>query len=124
MATTHLSGGHDVVLPQYFAKVDEITEFEGLARATGASFHEIVLLDNRQAAIDRFHHRARNTDDPWIRHHHRLLERAGGSAVLGAMYDNLLEVVRLRPATIVLPSAAGAVTKTYELLAEALTGRA
>jgi hypothetical protein len=32
MRATHLVSGRDVILPQYFAKVDEITGFEKLAR--------------------------------------------------------------------------------------------
>jgi predicted kinase len=120
MAATHLEGGRDVVLPQYFAKVDEIIEFEKLARQHGAGFREVVLLDDREAAIARFDRRAQDSDDPWIRHHHRLIELGGGPVVLGTMYDNLMEVVRLRPGTVVVPSAVGAVQETYELLADAL----
>jgi predicted kinase len=114
MAKTHLEGGRDVVLPQYHATVDEITQLEKLAHRHGAGFREVVLLDDREAAIARFDRRAQDSDDPWIRHHHR------GPAVLATMYDNLIEVVRLRPDTVVVPSVAGAVEKTYELLAEAL----
>jgi predicted kinase len=120
MAATHLDSGRDVVLPQYFAKVDEIAEFEKLAREHGAAFREVVLVDDREAAIERFLTRARDSNDPWIRHHHRLIERGGGPAVLGIMYDNLMEVVRLRAGTVVVPSAAGAVQETYDLLADAL----
>ena len=36
------------------------------------------------------------------------------------MYDNLVQVVRLRPGAVVVPSAAGAVQQTYELLIDAL----
>jgi hypothetical protein len=36
------------------------------------------------------------------------------------MYDNLMEVVRRRPGTAVVPSVAGAVQETYERLADAL----
>jgi hypothetical protein len=36
------------------------------------------------------------------------------------MYDNLVDLVRRRPGTVVVPSAVGAVSRTYELLAEAL----
>ena len=120
MAATHLDGGRDVVLPQYFATVDEIAGLEKLARRHGADFREVVLLDGREAAIERFGRRARDSDDPWIRHHHRLIERGGGPVVLATMYDNLMEVVRQRPGTVVVPSAAGAVQETYELLADAL----
>ena len=40
--------------------------------------------------------------------------------MLGTMYDNLMEVVRLRPGTVVAPSVVGAVQETYELVAQAL----
>ncbi|MFG2040242.1 AAA family ATPase [Dactylosporangium sp. NPDC048998] len=120
MAATHLDGGRDVVLPQYFATVDEIATFEQLAREHGAGFREVVLLDEREAAIERFNRRAQDSDDPWIRHHHRLIELGGGPVVLATMYDNLMGVVRLRPGAVVVPSAVGAVRETYELLADAL----
>jgi predicted kinase len=120
MAATHLDGGHDVVLPQYSGDLDQITGFEKLAREHGARMCEVVLLDERDAAIERFGRRARDSDDAWIRHHHRLIEEGGGPAVLGTMYDNLLETVRRRPGAVVVPSVAGAVRETYELLADAL----
>jgi hypothetical protein len=120
MAATHLDGGRDVVLPQYFAKVEEIVSFEKLARQHGADFREVVLLDDREAVIERFNRRARDSDDPWVRHHHRLIERNGGSVVLTAMYDNLMEVLRLRPRAVVVPNTMEAVEETYELVADAL----
>ncbi len=122
MAATHLDGGRDVLLPQYLATAGEIAGLETLAREHGATFRKIVLLDDREAAIGRFHRRARDSDDPWIRHHHRLIEQSGGSAVLGAMYDALTQVVRLNPDAVVVPSAAGAVEATYRLLSDALDG--
>jgi predicted kinase len=120
MAATHLGGGRDVVLPQYLARVDEITRFEKLAREHGAAFREVVLIDDRKAAIERFTRRAQDSDDPWIRHHHRLIELGGGPAVLATMYDDLMEVVRLRPQAVVVPSVAGTVQETYDLLAYVL----
>jgi predicted kinase len=120
MAATHLDGGRDVVLPQYHARVDEILRLEELAHRHGAEFREVVLLDDREAAIDRFHHRARTSDDPWIRHHHDLIQRRGGSAALATMYDDLLALIDRRPATVVVPSRAGSPSLTYESLAEAL----
>ena len=116
MAGVHLDGGHDVVLPQYHATDDEIDGLAALAGRHGAGFREVVLLDDRAAVIERFDHRGRDSDDPWIRHHHRLLE----PAALGAMYDDLVELARRRPGTTVVRSVAGAVEPTYELLAAAL----
>jgi predicted kinase len=120
MAATHLRGGRDVVLPQYHAKLEEISALEDLARENGARFREIVLLDAREAAAERFGQRARDSDDPWIQHHHRNVVQLGGSEVLGLMYDNLMEVLRLRPEAVVVRAAAGAMHETYELLLDAL----
>jgi predicted kinase len=120
MAATHLKGGRDVVLPQYHARLDEITTFEKLAREHGAGFREVVLLDDRDASIERFDRRARDDDDPWIRHHHRLIGLRGGPVLLGTMYDDLLKVVRLHPGAVVVPSVVGAVQETYELLTDVL----
>jgi predicted kinase len=120
MAGTHLDSGLDVVLPQYHAEAHEISALETLAGEHRAAFREVVLLDDRAAAIERFDRRARDSDDPWIRHHHRLIELSGGPVVLGAMYDRLIALVRARPDAVVVPSAAGAVPETYELLADAL----
>jgi hypothetical protein len=86
----------------------------------GADFHEVVLLDHMEAAIERFNRRAKDSDDPWIRHHHRLIELGGGASVLEAMYADLVELVRQRPGTAVVPSPAGAVEETYELLIDAV----
>jgi predicted kinase len=120
MAATHLDGGRDVVLPQYLARPERIATFEELAREHGAGFREVVLLDGRESAVERFEHRAQGTDDPWIRHHHRLIGLLGGSDVLGSMYDDLVAVVRRRPGAVVVRSAAGAVQETYKLLVDAL----
>ncbi|MFB9446955.1 AAA family ATPase [Dactylosporangium vinaceum] len=120
MAATHLTGGHDVVLPQYLATTGEVAQLEQLAHEHGAAFREVVLLDDRAAAIERFNRRARDSDDPWIRHHHRLIELGGGPRALGAMYDNLMELVRRRPAAVVVPSPPGAVEVAYERLTDAL----
>jgi predicted kinase len=120
MAAAHLDGGHEVLLPQYAAGSDDITAVEKLAHEHGATFHEIVLLDERDAAIERFGRRARDSDDPWIRHHHRLLEQSGGSAALGAMYDRLVKA--LNPGAVQITCRAGAVEETYELLVRVLRG--
>jgi predicted kinase len=122
MAATHLDGGRDVVLPQYSGDLGQILEFEELARRHGAGFREVVLLDDREPTIARFHRRARDSNDPWIRHHHELLERDGGPAVLEAMYDRLTDVVRLCPGAVVVPSTEGAVQETNELLTSVLAG--
>lgn len=120
MAATHLAGGRDVVLPQYFSHIDEVVAFEELAHEHGATFREVVLLDDRDAAIERFYQRSNNSDDPWTRHHLRLIELDGGPVVLGTMYDKLLEILSRYPGAVVVPSVAGAVEETYRTLVDSL----
>jgi len=122
MARTQLDGGRDVVVPQYHARPEEISALEELAREQGAVFREVVLLDERSAAIERFDRRARDDDDPYIQYMHHHVGSRGGAARLGAMYDALLDLLRLVPDATVVPSTAGAVEETYALLTDALHG--
>lgn len=119
MAAAHLGSGRDVVMPQYLADIDRITTFENLARENGATFREIVLLDERESSFERFERRAQQVDDLWVLHHHGLVLRQGGDQFLGAMYDQLLAVLSLRPEAVVVRSVNGAVEQTYELFTEA-----
>ncbi|GAA3569664.1 hypothetical protein GCM10022197_27490 [Microlunatus spumicola] len=118
MASTHLAGGHDVVLPQYLGRTDEVEAFADVARAQGAGFREVVLLDDRDSALERF--AARSADTDWDRHNRVVVADLGGATFLGALHDQLLELVQARPSTLVVDSRPGAVEETYAALAEAL----
>ncbi|ONI66905.1 hypothetical protein BWI15_27345 [Kribbella sp. ALI-6-A] len=116
LASTHLRAGHDVVLPQYHARLDEITTLETLAHHHGASFQEVVLLDSRDSATARFDHRAQTTDDPWIQHHQRFVTRDD----LVRMYDALVNLVPQLPDAQVVSSTPDAIHETYDLLSKTL----
>lgn len=124
MATTHLRGGRDVVLPQYLARLVEIDAFENVAREQGAKFGEFVLLGSKRESIERFDRRARDDDDPWVQHNHRLVEQRGGQVLLESMWDELFEVVRRRPSAVVIQCELGAIEKTYELVIAAIAADA
>jgi hypothetical protein len=118
MATVHLAGGRDVILPQYLARADEIIAFERVAHDQGAVFREVVLLDDRSESIARFERR--RDDSAWDEHNRRLVALWGGPALLADMYDRLTEVLRLRPSAVVVRSEPEAVEDTYALLIRAL----
>ena len=120
MASAYLATGRDVVLPQYLGRLDEIESFERIAHEQGADFREVVLLDDRAAAITRFDERRDPT--PWNQHNRRVVESLGGTQFLGAMYDRLLEVVAARPAAALVRSEPGAVEETYAAIERALAG--
>jgi predicted kinase len=118
MASAYLASGNDVVLPQYLGRLDEVESFERIAHEQGAAFREVVLLDDRTAAIARFD--ARRDDTAWNQHNRRVVASLGGDAFLAAMYDRLLEVLQARPAAVVVRSVPDAVEETYALLEQAL----
>ncbi|SEB34116.1 Predicted kinase [Amycolatopsis tolypomycina] len=53
-ARTHLTAGHDVVVPQLLARPGFPERLEALASERGASFHEVVLLPGREVVRRRF----------------------------------------------------------------------
>jgi predicted kinase len=53
-ARAHLTAGHDVIVPQLLARPDFLDQAAALATSTGASFHEIVLMDTRENALRRW----------------------------------------------------------------------
>jgi predicted kinase len=116
MATTHLSAGYDVVVPQYVARPAFVHELATAAARAGASFHEIVLLDQPERAEARFDRRAE--DPAWVIHHReavRVMTHVGG---FRSMYDRLMLVVADLPAATELWTTADDVTGAYrELLA-------
>lgn len=129
MAATHLKGGRDVVLPQYLGRLGEIERFEAVAHQAGARFREIVLLDSKDHALDRFERRGgdgehgeHGTADaaPWHRQVREIVARSGGPTLLAGMYDRLLAVLESRPAATVVPSEEGRPEQAYRALLDAL----
>jgi predicted kinase len=116
MAEAHLRGGRDVIMPQYLGRAGEIDGFAAVAHAAGAEFREIALLDGRQESVDRFARRGADGELPWHRQVRDIVERSGGPELLARMHDQLTEVIAARPATVVLPSAEGAIQDTYRAL--------
>lgn len=123
MAAAHLDGGRDVVMPQYLGRLSEIERFEAVARDHGAVFREVVLMDSKQGSLDRFAHRGEDDELPWHRQVREIVTRQGGPSLLAVLHDRLTEVIRARPAAVVLPSVAGAVQQTYEALSVVLSDR-
>jgi hypothetical protein len=119
MAATHLDGGRDVVLPQYLARLHEITAFSDVATARDAEFFEVILLGNKEESVARFDRHPDRTS--WGEHNRREVARSGGPKLLASMYDQLLEVVHLRPGAVIIRSEAEAIEETYALLMEGLT---
>jgi hypothetical protein len=118
MASAYLATGGDVVLPQFLGRLSEVESFERIAHEQGADFREVVLLDDRAAAITRFDRR--RDDTPWNQHNRQVVADLGGEAFLADMYDRLLMIMATRPAAVVVPSVPDAIEETYAALERAL----
>jgi predicted kinase len=101
-ARTHLAAGHDVVVPQYVARIEFIEHLAAVAAGAGARFHELVVLDARGGALRRG------------------AGRGVGAAELATMYDRLLVAVAARPGTRRVTSDEGRPQETYRKVLAAL----
>jgi len=118
MARVQLAGGRDVVVPQFLGRLEFVLALEELCGQVGVDFVEVALLSSPQDAADRFVQRSRDPESEAHRDAGALLDRIGGLGELGPMYDRLLEVVAIRPRTLVVTTVGGRPDRAYrDLLA-------
>ncbi|HEY2271243.1 MAG TPA: AAA family ATPase [Jatrophihabitantaceae bacterium] len=122
MARVHLSGGHDVVIPQYLGRPQFLQQAEQVATEVHAKFAEFVLMDGRDNAVRRFTERTAMATAQAHIEAGRLMDKLGGQPALEAMYDRLLLVLSHRPHAQVIQSREGAVDETYAELRDRLAG--
>ncbi|QFZ18058.1 AAA family ATPase [Saccharothrix syringae] len=107
-ARTHLTSGHDVVVPQFLGRVEFLERLEALAAEVGAAFHEVVLFDTKPNALRRF--TARGALRPVF---------AATEHDLATMHDRLTAVIAQRHPTVIT-SIEGDEDRTYTSLLTAL----
>lgn len=64
MARVHLTGGHDVIMPQMMTNVNagELADFESAATAAKAGYCQILLIASVESSVDRCMERAKSGD--------------------------------------------------------------
>lgn len=124
MAAEHLRAGHDVVVPQFLGRPQFLTEAERVAAQVGALFVEVVLTDDRDTLVDRFARRTAAAVEPAHADAGWLVDQAGGTATLLAMYDRMLQIVALRRDATVLPCPEGEQEQVYRQLIDVIEARA
>lgn len=110
MAVTHLTSGHDVVMPQLVANRGQRQAFVDAAESAGARYVEVTLLAPRDTAIDRF--RARE------HHINHVVEQLGGERLIHKVYDDF--AAYLTPDTTVIETGGDDPEATYRSLLVAL----
>ncbi len=119
-ARQHLLSGKDVIIPQHVGRLPFIEQVEQLAAEACATFCEVVLLEEREAALARFVERTRSAADPAHLEAQELLDRSGGLPELSAMYDRTLAVIAARPRAVVVRTKTGHVEAAYRDLLAAI----
>lgn len=115
----YLEHAGDVVLPQLLARASELERFEQAASESGAAFVEVMLQDDADSAVSRFHNRSDGTDE-WHEIVQDLVASDGGDELLRNYHRRLTDLVRLRPATRIVPSLPGDVDGTYAAVVNAI----
>ncbi|MFI9385549.1 AAA family ATPase [Kutzneria sp. NPDC052558] len=108
-ARTHLTAGHDVVVPQFLGRVEFIEELEALAAAVGVRFVEVILLDSKESVLRRF---ADRND----------VAKAVDPSELSTMHDRLTALAATRPRARTMWVADGRIDDTYAALTGVLSG--
>ncbi len=113
LATAHLSGGQDVVMPQFLSDRAEIAMFEDAATSAGASFVEVVLMDDPDAALRRFAGRDPASGDALVSVIESTVDRAGGDEYLRQLHRELTDLVESREQMRLVRCKSGDVDGTY-----------
>ncbi|MCY1142801.1 AAA family ATPase [Actinoplanes sp. Pm04-4] len=121
-ARTHLTGGHDVVVPQLLARPAFIDQAGALARELGCAFHEIALVDTKENLRRRYIERAAARNRTTFDEAARTLAEQGQLTGLDEIHDRLTTLLGTRPDTRTIRIREGEVAGAYRDLLEILTG--
>ncbi|QIK66945.1 ATP-binding protein [Nocardioides sp. HDW12B] len=119
LIVAHLESGRDVVMPQMIARSSEVERFRSAATAAGATYTQVMLIDDRAAAIARFHRRT--GEGPLLEHVRDVVARDGGDRFLGMLHDGLTTLSR-RDGVVLVDSVEGDLDGTYRRLLAAVDG--
>lgn len=114
MAETHLRAGRDVVMPQLTTQPAEIEGCQAACERAGAEYREIVLVAQRQHALDRYAGRVAEGGGPVD----EIIARNGGTALLERIHDHLAEYLVGRPDCLLVPTDGRDPEQTYAAVLE------
>jgi predicted kinase len=123
MATAYLAAGHDVVLPQLIARLEELRKFEAAALDAGAEFREVVLMTSKVDALARFHSRrgVGQDADGWHAQVQAIVRESGGDELLEWYHDQLVALLGARPDAVRIETGFGAIDATLAAVQQALS---
>ncbi|KUL24795.1 AAA family ATPase [Actinoplanes awajinensis] len=122
-ARVHLLAGHDVIVPQLLARPAFLEQAGALAAETGASFHELVLMDTRENALRRWAVRSAAAAGSPVATGSTVPARfaAERDEVVG-LYDRLCDMLVSRPDAQIVHSHENEIDRTYRDVLACLPG--
>jgi predicted kinase len=123
LAQEHLVSGHDVVVPQLLARIDQIERFERAASSSGAEFVEIIILGPDEQAMDRFHQRRAQLAAGNTQHPEATIAPGKEAENVRFAYAEIREVAAARAGATVLESFANKIDDAYDGLLRLLGER-
>ncbi len=116
MARGHLGAGQDVIIAQLYGRADGLLELEALADECEADFHEIVMIADLDATLERFVERGGpHLDDA--------LATPAGLDTVRDLNARIERVLAERPGAVVVEPVWGDLDATYDLVLAAIEGR-
>lgn len=114
VAEAHLRAGYDLVLPYMLTRVQDVMDFEQIARNTQAEFFDCVLFVERDEAIERTLERGtwgEPTSPPITKE---------DIPILNELFDKFEAAVKLRPGSIRIDAERGDIKGTYHKLLQGI----
>lgn len=115
MASTHLSAGHDVILPYLLIDASHADAFEEIARRYDARFFEIVLLSDKEEAVERLLQRG-----TWGEVGTSPITESD-RPVIEDLYDKMVAALDKRPNMVKIHPVQGEIEATYRQFHEAIS---
>jgi 2-phosphoglycerate kinase len=120
LASINLRAQHDVVIPQILQTKELVDRFIALAEEYNADFYEILLIVDKEDAIDRFIQRGKANGNPSGFRTGGIIDTSGREKKLAEMYDNMLEVAASRQHVIKIRPILDDINGTYSEIIKAI----
>ncbi|MCB1000168.1 MAG: ATP-binding protein [Acidimicrobiales bacterium] len=104
LSESHLSAGHDVVIPQYVGRLEFVEQLASLAHRCGAQFLEVVLVAEANVAMERFRARRRENESSATAHPEVDVSDADIDEVVRAAIDQIEDICSRRVETRLVPA--------------------
>lgn len=120
LADAHLRNGYNVVVADLLETTERHEQFEFIANGHNAEFREVVLISDKDTAIERCKERARRMGYADGFRPGGVLDTHGREAKLAEMYENVLTTLGQRKNSILITPKVGDIETTYRQFLRAI----